>query len=129
MEHQMYRAESVQKAEGKGTSSGLGNDFIRSEHFLTWLFGWPGSVEEFCFNENFVSDVELQGQNVELVSGLLVTLLHGKDLLLEFLMECFQVCDKSLGMGGGEVLVRADGYARVVAFISIKWRNSSCLTW
>src|ERR1700731_2145436 len=73
--------------------------------------------------------MELQGWNAELVSRLLVTLLHGKDLLLEFLMECFQVHDKSLGMGGGEVLVRVDGYARVVAFISIKWRNSSCLTW
>ena len=107
----------------------MGNDLVRAKVLLRELPRRAGSAEKGSFDENLITDLEGWRRSSSGIGGTLVAALGDGYLLFELCMKLLKVNHKIVGTRGCEIAFRMDGDARVITFVSVKWRYACSGTW
>lgn len=121
----MNGPHSRRKTEGEQDRSNFGNDFVRAKEAFRELLGWTSGAEEFSFDKDLLSNLEVRSRNSASIGRTLITLLGFRHLGAEHSMEVVKVHDKVLSAGGSEVKFGVNGDVQMVSFVGKEGRNTS----
>ena len=125
----MDGAHGCGESEGIGLGSDLGDDFVWTKVLLRELLGWTSDSEVLGLDIDAISDVQLRRRCTTLIGRSLVSELCFTDILLEMLVEFFEVDREFMSASGGERVFGVNGDVGMVALVGEEWRDTRSIAW
>ena len=125
----MDSAHGCGESEGIGLGSDLGDDFVWTKVLLRELLGGTSDPEVLGLDIDTISDVQLRRRCTTLISRSLISELCFTDILLEMLVEFFEVDREFMSASRGERVFGVNGDVGMVALVGEEWRDTRSIAW